>query len=82
MRLDRTLGLRAADSKDRPTSANILVLETGQIRYGLLVDSLFDNEEIVVKPLGKHVRDLGYLAGATILGDGYVALILDVMELR
>lgn len=79
VRLDRTLGLRAADSKDRPTSANILVLETGQIRYGLLVDSLFDNEEIVVKPLGKHVRDLGYLAGATILGDGYVALILDVM---
>jgi two-component system chemotaxis sensor kinase CheA len=79
VRLDKTLGLRAADANDRPTSANILVLETGQIRYGLLVDSLFDNEEIVVKPLGKHVRDLGYLAGATILGDGYVALILDVM---
>ncbi|MCU0710680.1 MAG: chemotaxis protein CheW [Pirellula sp.] len=79
VRLDRTLKLRAANSKDRPSSANILVLETGQIRYGLLVDSLFDNEEIVVKPLGKHVRDLGYLAGATILGDGYVALILDVM---
>ena len=79
VRLDRTLGLRAADATDRPTSANILVLETGQIRYGLLVDSLFDNEEIVVKPLGKHVRDLGYVAGATILGDGYVALILDVM---
>lgn len=79
VRLDKTLGLRAADANDRPTSANILVLETGQIRYGLLVDSLFDNEEIVVKPLGKHVRDLGYVAGATILGDGYVALILDVM---
>lgn len=79
VRLDKTLGLRSVDSKDRPASANILVLETGQIRYGLLVDSLFDNEEIVVKPLGKHVRDLGYLAGATILGDGYVALILDVM---
>jgi two-component system chemotaxis sensor kinase CheA len=79
VRLEKTLGLRRVDSADRPTSANILVLETGQIRYGLLVDSLFDNEEIVVKPLGKHVRDLGYLAGATILGDGYVALILDVM---
>ncbi len=79
VRLDKTLGLRSADAEDRPTSANILVLETGQIRYGLLVDSLFDNEEIVVKPLGKHVRDLGYVAGATILGDGYVALILDVM---
>jgi two-component system chemotaxis sensor kinase CheA len=58
VRLEKTLGLRRVDSADRPTSANILVLETGQIRYGLLVDSLFDNEEIVVKPLGKHVRDL------------------------
>jgi two-component system chemotaxis sensor kinase CheA len=80
VRLDKTLGLQRANGRnEKPTSANILVLETGQIRYGLLVDSLFDNEEIVVKPLGKHVRDLGYLAGATILGDGYVALILDVM---
>jgi two-component system chemotaxis sensor kinase CheA len=49
------------------------------MRYGLVVDSLFDNEEIVVKPLGKHVKELGYLAGATILGDGYVALIVDVV---
>jgi two-component system chemotaxis sensor kinase CheA len=80
VRLDKTLGLRTDDSEaTRRKSANILVLETGQMRYGLLVDTLHDNEEIVVKPLGKHVKDLGYLAGATILGDGYVALILDVV---
>ncbi len=80
VRLDRALGLRsAADDQSRPRNANILVLETGQMRYGLLVDTLHDNEEIVVKPLGKHVKELGYLAGATILGDGYVALILDVV---
>ena len=80
VRLDSALGLRsAADIGSRPKSANILVLETGQMRYGLEVDSLFDNEEIVVKPLGKHVKELGYLAGATILGDGYVALIVDVV---
>lgn len=80
VRLDSALGLRAVSENDeRPKSANILVLETGQMRYGLLVDSLHDNEEIVVKPLGKHVKELGYLAGATILGDGYVALILDVV---
>jgi two-component system chemotaxis sensor kinase CheA len=78
--LDNALGLRTIEENDsRPKSANILVLETGQMRYGLLVDSLHDNEEIVVKPLGKHVKELGYLAGATILGDGYVALILDVV---
>ena len=80
VRLDSALGLRdASETQNRPKSANILVLETGQMRYGLLVDSLHDNEEIVVKPLGKHVKELGYLAGATILGDGYVALILDVV---
>jgi two-component system, chemotaxis family, sensor kinase CheA len=80
VRLDSALGLRTADQLEtRPKSANILVLETGQMRYGLVVDTLHDNEEIVVKPLGKHVKELGYLAGATILGDGYVALILDVV---
>ncbi|MEQ1827118.1 MAG: chemotaxis protein CheW [Pirellula sp.] len=80
VRLDSALGLRpASEISERPKSANILVLETGQMRYGLLVDTLHDNEEIVVKPLGKHVKELGYLAGATILGDGYVALILDVV---
>jgi len=80
VRLDNALGLRTADDEgSRPKSANILVLETGQMRYGLVVDSLYDNEEIVVKPLGKHVKELGYLAGATILGDGYVALIVDVV---
>jgi two-component system chemotaxis sensor kinase CheA len=80
VRLDSALGLRSSTQcEDRPKSANILVLETGQMRYGLLVDTLHDNEEIVVKPLGKHVKELGYLAGATILGDGYVALILDVV---
>lgn len=82
VRLDKALNLREESKNgDRPKSANILVLETGQMRYGLVVDSLYDNEEIVVKPLGKHVRDLGYLAGATILGDGYVALILDIVGL-
>ena len=80
VRLDSALGLRTAEEiSERPKAANILVLETGQMRYGLLVDTLHDNEEIVVKPLGKHVKELGYLAGATILGDGYVALILDVV---
>jgi two-component system, chemotaxis family, sensor kinase CheA len=80
VRLDQALGLRSAsEESERPKSANILVLETGQMRYGLLVDTLHDNEEIVVKPLGKHVKEIGYLAGATILGDGYVALILDVV---
>jgi two-component system chemotaxis sensor kinase CheA len=80
IRLDQALGLSEANAIEvHPKCIHILVMETGQLRYALQVDAIFDNEEIVVKPLGRHVRDLGYVAGATILGDGYVALILDVV---
>ena len=57
---------------------NIIVVETGQHQYGLVVDGLFDSEEIVVKPLGRHLKECHCLSGATILGDGRVALILDI----
>ena len=57
---------------------NIIVVEAGQLHYGVIVDELFDSEEIVVKPLGRHMKDSPCLAGATILGDGQVALILDI----
>lgn len=78
VRLSKALSIEPENESETQRAACILVLETGQMRYGLLVDGLHDNEEIVVKPLGKHVRELGAFAGATILGDGYVALILDV----
>lgn len=57
---------------------NIIVVETGQMQYGVIVDGLHDSEEIVVKPLGRHMAGCSCLAGATVLGDGRVALILDV----
>jgi two-component system chemotaxis sensor kinase CheA len=57
---------------------HIIVVEAGHLRYGLVVDSLCDSEEIVVKPLGRHMKNSTCLAGATILGDGKVALILDI----
>ncbi len=57
---------------------NIIVVESGHLRYGLIVDALNDSQEIVVKPLGRHMKESPCLAGATIMGDGYVALILDV----
>lgn len=56
----------------------VVIVESGQFRYGLVVDEIDDSEEIVVKPLGKHLRTCHCLAGATILGDGHVAPILDV----
>ena len=59
-------------------NVNIIVVESSHLRYGLVVDTLHDSEEIVVKPLGRHIRNCRCFAGATILGDGQVALILDV----
>lgn len=58
---------------------NIVVLRAGDHSFGLVVDKVNDSEEIVVKPLSRQLRNLSYLAGATILGDGRVALILDVV---
>jgi two-component system chemotaxis sensor kinase CheA len=63
---------------ETPHATHIVIVETGHHKYGLVVDSLQDSEEIVVKPLGMHLKNCKCLAGATILGDGQVALILDV----
>lgn len=58
---------------------NIAVVMAGNIQYGLIVDSLLDSSEIVVKPLGQHLKKCKSYAAATILGDGRVALILDLI---
>lgn len=55
----------------------IVVLQSDEERYGLIVDDILDTEEIVVKPLSQQLRGIGLFAGATIMGDGSVALILD-----
>ncbi len=60
------------------SAVNIVVVSAGAFKYGLLVDALRDSEEIVVKPLGRHLKHCKGYAGATIMGDGRVALILDV----
>ncbi|MDY6862887.1 MAG: chemotaxis protein CheW, partial [Thermodesulfobacteriota bacterium] len=60
------------------SAVNIVVVSTGNFQYGLVVDTLHDSEEIVVKPLGRHLKKCEGYAGATIMGDGRVALILDV----
>jgi two-component system chemotaxis sensor kinase CheA len=57
---------------------DVVVLQTGERRFGLVVDEVCDTEEIVVKALGKHLKGTACFAGATIMGDGAVALILDV----
>jgi two-component system chemotaxis sensor kinase CheA len=56
----------------------IVVLQTGDFRYGLVVDQVRGREEVVIKALPKRVRGLLGYAGATLIGDGSLALILDV----
>lgn len=60
---------------------NIVVLRANDRQFGLVVDKVNDTEEIVVKPLSRQLKGLSEYAGATIMGDGTVALILDVMGL-
>jgi two-component system, chemotaxis family, sensor kinase CheA len=59
----------------------IAVLDADGRQYGLVVDEIRNTEEIVVKPLGKQLRGIPLYAGATIMGDGQVALILDATAL-
>ncbi len=58
-------------------ATNVLVLKAGPHRYGLVVDELQDSQEIVVKPLPDYLGECRCYAGATIMGDGSVAMILD-----
>jgi two-component system chemotaxis sensor kinase CheA len=60
---------------------NIVLVDAGTMEYGLVVGELHDTVEIVVKPMGRHLQGLVEYAGATILGDGQVAVILDVAGL-
>jgi two-component system chemotaxis sensor kinase CheA len=73
--LHETLGIEAALT-DRPL--NIIVLQAEDQRFGLVVESVNDTEEIVVKPLARQIKGISVYAGATVMGDGRVALILDV----
>src|SRR5258706_1349853 len=81
--LNRELKL-AADA--HPTTqmdaaANIVVLQADERQFGLVVDQINDTEEIVVKPLRKQLKTVKIFAGSSIMGDGRVALILDVLGL-
>ncbi len=64
------------------TLLTIVVLQMGDQRFGLVVDQVRGREEVVIKPLPRAVRGLPGYAGATLIGDGRMALILDVDGLR
>lgn len=79
--LNRELELPDATAASAESSdvVNVVILQADGRQFGLVVDEINDTEEIVVKPLGKQLKGIACFAGATIMGDGRVALILDVL---
>lgn len=79
IRLERILNVpqRALNNEE----LYVVVTRKGEQRIGLVVDSLVGQQEIVIKSLGKLLSGIKGIAGATILGNGEVALILDVTAL-
>lgn len=77
--LDEQLG--TVSQRQPAGDLHIIVLQADERSFGLVVDAVRDTEEIVVKPLQPQVKGIGVFAGAAILGDGQVALVLDVMGL-
>ncbi len=81
--LNEQLNLDPVTSDDEDTeednAVNMVVLQADDQAFGLVVDDINDTEEIVVKPLDKTLKELDVYAGATIMGDGRIALILDVL---
>jgi two-component system chemotaxis sensor kinase CheA len=77
VRLDRALALDVGGDQ----GVYIMVLRADGRRFGLVVDRVLNTEEVVVKALNTRFKDIGLYAGATILGDGKVGLILDVSSL-
>lgn len=80
--LDEQLELRhRRDRHDVEETVNIVVLQAEDRSFGLVVDAVTDTQEIVVKPLSQYLKGIQTYAGATIMGDGRVALILDTIGL-
>jgi two-component system chemotaxis sensor kinase CheA len=78
--LNELLGLEPEDgSKPEPESNEIYVVvsQVGSFVFGIIVDRVFDTEEIVVKPVSRMLRHISLFSGTTILGDGRVIMILD-----
>ena len=78
VRLDKVLDL---EPREEPESLTVVIVTKGDSMAGLVVDNLIGQQEIVIKSLGKYIDNNKLISGATILGDGEVALILDVNTL-
>lgn len=78
VRLDKVLDVQQSNQTDVIT---VVIVKKGEKQAGFVVDGLIGQQEIVIKSLGKYLSGIRMIAGATILGDGEVALILDINTL-
>jgi len=84
IRLDKELGVfsTASTKEDSDGRISLVIVEYGKKALALVVSQVLGEQDIAVKPLGSLVKRTKGIAGATILGDGRVALILDIMTLK
>jgi two-component system chemotaxis sensor kinase CheA len=80
LRLNRLLGIPGAVTD--PYQGIVVVLESDDCRFGVLVDDVLGQSQVVIKSLEENYRKVDSVMGATIMGDGRVALIMDVVELH
>lgn len=78
IRLDKVLDI---EPKDDPENLTVVIVKRGDSQAGLVVDNLIGQQEIVIKSLGKYINGNKLISGATILGDGEIAMILDTNTL-
>lgn len=76
IRMDQVLDIEPKEEESE--SLTVVIVQKGENLAGLVVDNLIGQQEIVIKSLGKYINNNKIISGATILGDGEVALILDV----
>ncbi len=79
IRLDKILDV--TDSKQDAENLTVVIISKGDKKAGLIVDDLIGQLEIVIKSIGKYINNSKMISGATILGDGEIALILDATTL-
>ena len=79
VRMDNILDVEKTE--ESPESLTVVIVKKGDKQAGLVIDKLIGQQEIVIKSLGKYIKNNKLISGATILGDGEVALILDANTL-
>ena len=79
IRLNKVLDIESKKSKDE--NLVVVIVKKGDRMAGLVIDELIGQQEIVIKSLGKYIKQCKFISGATILGDGEIALILDANAL-